>query len=203
MSRRSGLHPLDVQTLLQVFQALIDNGATVLVIEHDLDVIRNADYIIDMGPAAEKTAAGSLLWGTLEQIKTDAEQRTGKISVKIKKPDTASAHGLSVSEDHKIRNALPRGYFWAMVMFSSTSILPTFTFSLVSFCQLCHGRSHHLAGDCTSLRRNLPERAGEFRTSSSKLATVKRIFHKYPSFLLSVVDSISKIRFYIRGLICK
>ena len=45
-----GLHPLDVQTLLSVFDALVDNGATVLVIEHDLDVIRNADYIIDMGP---------------------------------------------------------------------------------------------------------------------------------------------------------
>ena len=45
-----GLHPLDVRILLQVFQTLVDNGATVLVIEHDLDVIRNADYIIDMGP---------------------------------------------------------------------------------------------------------------------------------------------------------
>ena len=45
-----GLHPLDVQTLLKVFQTLIENGATVVVIEHDLDVIRNADYIIDMGP---------------------------------------------------------------------------------------------------------------------------------------------------------
>ena len=45
-----GLHPLDVQVLLGVFQALLDNGATVIVIEHDLDVIRNADYIIDMGP---------------------------------------------------------------------------------------------------------------------------------------------------------
>ena len=53
-----GLHPLDVQTLLSVFDALVDNGATVLVIEHDLDVIRNADYIIDMGRAAEMTAAG-------------------------------------------------------------------------------------------------------------------------------------------------
>ena len=51
-----GLHPLDVKTLLQVFQALVDQGATVIVIEHDLDVIRNADYIIDMGPE------GSLLW---------------------------------------------------------------------------------------------------------------------------------------------
>ena len=45
-----GLHPLDVKTLLEVFQTLIDNGATVIVIEHDLDVIKNADYIIDMGP---------------------------------------------------------------------------------------------------------------------------------------------------------
>lgn len=42
-----GLHPLDVETLLQVFQRLIENGATVIVIEHDLDVIRNADYVID------------------------------------------------------------------------------------------------------------------------------------------------------------
>ena len=55
-----GLHPLDVQTLLKVFQTLIENGATVVVIEHDLDVIRNADYIIDMGPGAEQTAAVSL-----------------------------------------------------------------------------------------------------------------------------------------------
>ncbi len=54
-----GLHPLDVRTLLQVFQTLIDNGATVIVIEHDLDVMRNADYIIDMGPAAAKRAAES------------------------------------------------------------------------------------------------------------------------------------------------
>lgn len=49
-----GLHPLDVQVLLRVFQTLIDSGATVIVIEHDLDIIRNADYIIDMGPAGAK-----------------------------------------------------------------------------------------------------------------------------------------------------
>ena len=52
-----GLHPLDVRTLLDVFQRLIDCGATVIVIEHDLDVIRNADYIIDMGPGAATKAA--------------------------------------------------------------------------------------------------------------------------------------------------
>ena len=45
-----GLHPLDVRTLLGVFQRLIDSGATVVVIEHDLDVIRNADYLVDLGP---------------------------------------------------------------------------------------------------------------------------------------------------------
>ena len=49
-----GLHPLDVQTLLTVFQTLIESGATVIVIEHDLDVIRSADYILDMAPAAVK-----------------------------------------------------------------------------------------------------------------------------------------------------
>ena len=57
-----GLHPFDVQTLLAVFQSLVDKGATVIVIEHDLDVIRNADLIIDMGPAEAKKAEGSLPW---------------------------------------------------------------------------------------------------------------------------------------------
>ena len=53
-----GLHPLDVQTLLKVFQTLMENGATVVVIEHDLDVIRNADYIIDMGPGGGANGGG-------------------------------------------------------------------------------------------------------------------------------------------------
>ena len=73
-----GLHPLDVQTLLQVFQALIDNGATVLVIEHDLDVIRNADYIIDMGPGGGEDGGRVVAVGTPEQIKADAVSITGK-----------------------------------------------------------------------------------------------------------------------------
>ena len=55
-----GLHPLDVQTLLGVFQALVDQGATVLVIEHDLDVIRNADYVIDWDRAVVPPVAVSL-----------------------------------------------------------------------------------------------------------------------------------------------
>lgn len=50
------MHPLDVRVLLHVFDELVANGATVVVIEHDLDVIANADYVVDMGPAAVKQA---------------------------------------------------------------------------------------------------------------------------------------------------
>ena len=63
-----GLHPLDVKTLLQVFQALVDQGATVIVIEHDLDVIRNADYIIDMGPEGGEAGGRIVALGTPEQV---------------------------------------------------------------------------------------------------------------------------------------
>ena len=73
-----GLHPLDVQTLLGVFQALVDNGATVLVIEHDLDVIRNADYIIDMGPGGGEEGGRVVACGTPEQIAANEKSVTGK-----------------------------------------------------------------------------------------------------------------------------
>ena len=73
-----GLHPLDVQTLLTVFQALIENGATVVVIEHDLDVIRNADYIIDMGPGGGESGGRIVAAGTPEQIITYPASITGK-----------------------------------------------------------------------------------------------------------------------------
>ena len=73
-----GLHPLDVQTLLGVFQALVDNGATVLVIEHDLDVIRNADYIIDMGPGGGEQGGRVVACGTPEQIAENGDSITGK-----------------------------------------------------------------------------------------------------------------------------
>ena len=63
-----GLHPLDVQVLLRVFQALLDNGATVVVIEHDLDVIRNADYVIDMGPGGGESGGRVVATGTPEEI---------------------------------------------------------------------------------------------------------------------------------------
>lgn len=72
-----GLHPLDVQTLLDVFQKLIDRGATVVVIEHDLDVIRNADYVIDMGPGGGKAGGRIVACGTPDEIRRCKESRTG------------------------------------------------------------------------------------------------------------------------------
>ena len=73
-----GLHPSDVQTLLQVFQSLVDHGATVIVIEHDLDVIRNADYIIDMGPGGGSEGGCIVATGAPEQIKACPESITGR-----------------------------------------------------------------------------------------------------------------------------
>lgn len=73
-----GLHPLDVRTLLDVFQRLIDSGATVIVIEHDLDVIRNADYIIDMGPGGGNEGGTVVACGTPTQIKAAPASVTGK-----------------------------------------------------------------------------------------------------------------------------
>lgn len=73
-----GLHPLDVETLLGVFQTLIDQGATVVVIEHDLDVIRNADYIIDMGPGGGEAGGKIIAAGTPEKIKNTPMSVTGR-----------------------------------------------------------------------------------------------------------------------------
>ena len=73
-----GLHPLDVQTLLDVFQTLVNNGATVIIIEHDLDVIRNADYIIDMGPGGGADGGRIVATGTPEQIAAAPASITGK-----------------------------------------------------------------------------------------------------------------------------
>lgn len=73
-----GLHPQDVRTLLNVFQSLIDHGATVVVIEHDLDVIRNADYIIDMGPMGGKEGGRIVASGTPEDIHNNKESITGQ-----------------------------------------------------------------------------------------------------------------------------
>ena len=73
-----GLHPLDVQTLLGVFASLVANGATVVVIEHDLDVIRNADYIIDMGPGGGEDGGELVVCGTPEDVKACQASATGK-----------------------------------------------------------------------------------------------------------------------------
>ena len=73
-----GLHPLDVKTLLMVFQHLIDLGATVIVIEHDLDVIRNADYIVDMGPGGGKQGGQIVATGAPDEIKQNKQSITGR-----------------------------------------------------------------------------------------------------------------------------
>ena len=73
-----GLHPLDVQVLLKVFQALLDNGATVVVIEHDLDVIRNADYVIDIGPGGGDAGGRIVACGTPQEIRENGDSITGR-----------------------------------------------------------------------------------------------------------------------------
>ena len=73
-----GLHPLDIRTLIGVFQTLIDNGATVIVIEHDLDVIHNADYVIDMGPGGGEAGGRIVAAGTPEEIRALSESITGR-----------------------------------------------------------------------------------------------------------------------------
>ena len=73
-----GLHPLDVQVLLKVFQALLDNGATVVVNEHDLAVIRNADYVIDIGPGGGDAGGRIVACGTLREIQESSDSITGR-----------------------------------------------------------------------------------------------------------------------------
>lgn len=73
-----GLHPLDVRTLLNVFQTLIDNGATVVVIEHDLDVIKNADYIIDMGPKGGNAGGEVIFSGTPSELRNCKISKTAR-----------------------------------------------------------------------------------------------------------------------------
>ena len=72
-----GLHPLDVATLMNVFKSLIENGATVIVIEHDMDVIRNADYVIDMGPGGGMYGGRIVAHGTPEEICKCKDSKTG------------------------------------------------------------------------------------------------------------------------------
>ena len=73
-----GLHPLDVETLLRVLQRLLDNGATVVVIEHDLDMIANADYVVDMGPGGGEAGGRVVAAGSPEQVAACSESITGR-----------------------------------------------------------------------------------------------------------------------------
>ncbi|MBR2789329.1 MAG: hypothetical protein IKD70_01750, partial [Eggerthellaceae bacterium] len=73
-----GLHPLDVRTLLEVFESLIRQGATVVVIEHDLDVIRNADWVIDLGPGGGEEGGRVVASGTPADIAACPESVTGR-----------------------------------------------------------------------------------------------------------------------------
>ena len=73
-----GLHPLDVRVLLDVFDRLVSNGATVVVIEHDLDVIANADYVIDMGPGGGESGGRIVATGTPGAIAANPDSITGR-----------------------------------------------------------------------------------------------------------------------------
>ena len=73
-----GLHPSDVEVLLEVFQRLLDAGATVIVIEHDLNLIANADYVIDMGPGGGEAGGRIVACGTPEEIAGNTDSVTGK-----------------------------------------------------------------------------------------------------------------------------
>ena len=73
-----GLHPLDVEVLLGVLERLIDHGATIVVIEHDLDMIANADYVIDLGPGGGEAGGRIVAAGTPEQVAREPESVTGR-----------------------------------------------------------------------------------------------------------------------------
>ncbi len=72
-----GLHPLDTQTLIRVLQQLLDLGATVIIIEHDLDVIANSDYVIDLGPGGGEEGGRIVTQGIPEQVAANPDSRTG------------------------------------------------------------------------------------------------------------------------------
>lgn len=73
-----GLHPLDVATLIAVLQSLVEQGATVVVIEHDLDMIANADYLIDMGPGGGEAGGRIVATGTPTQVAANPKSITGR-----------------------------------------------------------------------------------------------------------------------------
>ncbi|MBD5627086.1 MAG: excinuclease ABC subunit UvrA [Desulfovibrio sp.] len=92
-----GLHPLDVRGLLDVFRALLAQGATVVVIEHDRDMMLNADYIIDMGPGGGKAGGTVVAAGAPESVAANAESVTGKF---IKEALEKRKHSAKTSARH-------------------------------------------------------------------------------------------------------
>lgn len=81
----TGLHSYDVQNLLNVLNRIVDNGDTVIVIEHNLDVIKCADYIIDLGPDGGKNGGNIIASGTPEQVAQITNSYTGQYLKKILK----------------------------------------------------------------------------------------------------------------------
>ena len=73
-----GLHPLDVQVLIDVLQRLLDAGATIVVIEHDLDIIENADWVIDLGPGGGEAGGRIVACGTPEEVAANPDSVTGR-----------------------------------------------------------------------------------------------------------------------------
>ena len=73
-----GLHSEDIAKLLPIFHNLVDRGNTVVMIEHNLDLIRSADYLIDLGPGAGKEGGAILATGTPEEVARNSESVTGK-----------------------------------------------------------------------------------------------------------------------------
>src|SRR5690606_2765024 len=85
-----GLHPLDVRTLLHVLQRLADRGATVVVIEHDLDLVANADYVVDMGPGGGEAGGRIVAVGTPDTVAGDSASVTGRyLAAHLRGPDSA------------------------------------------------------------------------------------------------------------------
>lgn len=79
----SGLHPVDVALLINILERLVDTGNTVIVVEHDLDLIKYADWIVDLGPGGGKEGGKIIAEGTPEEIVRVKESITGQFLAKI------------------------------------------------------------------------------------------------------------------------
>lgn len=85
------MHPKDVRVLIDVFQTLLNNGATVVVIEHDLDMIANADYVIDMGPGGGNAGGRIVAVGTPKEVAENVDSVTGRFLTAVNQNNQAGA----------------------------------------------------------------------------------------------------------------